>query len=156
MDYLHFYDAIAPIILGESIDHRIVFRASRYGYGEEGDYLNCPINKAGYERFLEALLSAEKVPLRDFEKGAYFEGCLPIEVMAERGEETLRFGHMKPVGLRDPRTEGGSCTPSSNSVKRTGMEPSITSWDLRLNSPIVNRSGCSASSRGSSTRSLYA
>ncbi|MBX6423649.1 methylenetetrahydrofolate--tRNA-(uracil(54)-C(5))-methyltransferase (FADH(2)-oxidizing) TrmFO [Thermosulfurimonas sp. F29] len=102
-DYFHFYDAIAPIVYADSINWDRVFRADRYGKGE-GAYVNCPLTREEYERFVEALLSAEKVPLKDFEEPRYFEGCLPIEVMAERGPETLRYGPMKPVGLVDPRT----------------------------------------------------
>ncbi|MDL1970511.1 MAG: methylenetetrahydrofolate--tRNA-(uracil(54)-C(5))-methyltransferase (FADH(2)-oxidizing) TrmFO [Candidatus Desulfofervidaceae bacterium] len=101
-DYLHFYDAIAPIVYAESINMEIAFRASRYGKGE--DYINCPMDEKEYDRFYEALLKAERVPLHTFEKPHFFEGCLPIEVMAERGKDTLRFGPMKPVGLTDPRT----------------------------------------------------
>ncbi|MDO9462227.1 MAG: methylenetetrahydrofolate--tRNA-(uracil(54)-C(5))-methyltransferase (FADH(2)-oxidizing) TrmFO, partial [Deltaproteobacteria bacterium] len=100
--YLYFYDAIAPIIFKESIDFNKVFKASRYAEGE-GDYLNCPMDEKQYKDFIQALKEAEKVPLKPFEKPVYFEGCLPIEVMAERGDETLRFGPMKPVGLKDPR-----------------------------------------------------
>ncbi|MDP2799610.1 MAG: methylenetetrahydrofolate--tRNA-(uracil(54)-C(5))-methyltransferase (FADH(2)-oxidizing) TrmFO [Deltaproteobacteria bacterium] len=100
--YLYFYDAIAPIIFKESIDFNKVFKASRYEEGE-GDYLNCPMDEKQYKNFIQALKEAEKVPLKPFEKPVYFEGCLPIEVMAERGDETLRFGPMKPVGLKDPR-----------------------------------------------------
>ncbi len=100
--HLHFYDAIAPIVYAETINLNIAFRASRYGMGE--DYINCPLNEKEYNRFYEALLKAERVPLHPFEKPRFFEGCLPIEVMAERGKDTLRFGPMKPVGLKDPRT----------------------------------------------------
>ncbi|WP_457755471.1 methylenetetrahydrofolate--tRNA-(uracil(54)-C(5))-methyltransferase (FADH(2)-oxidizing) TrmFO [Thermodesulfatator indicus] len=102
-EFFHFYDAIAPIIYAESINWDKVFKADRYSEGE-GAYINCPMTKEEYERFIDALLAAEKVPFKDFEKPKYFEGCLPIEVMAERGRETLRFGPMKPVGLKDPRT----------------------------------------------------
>ncbi len=102
-EYFHFYDAIAPIVYADSINWKKVFRADRYGKGE-GSYVNCPLSKEEYQRFVQALLSAEKVPLKDFENARYFEGCLPIEVMAERGTETLRYGPMKPVGLIDPRT----------------------------------------------------
>ncbi|HEC98761.1 MAG TPA: methylenetetrahydrofolate--tRNA-(uracil(54)-C(5))-methyltransferase (FADH(2)-oxidizing) TrmFO [Proteobacteria bacterium] len=101
-NYLYFYDAIAPIIFKDSIDFNVAFKASRYAEGE-GDYLNCPMDEKQYKDFIQALKEAEKVPLKPFEKPVYFEGCLPIEVMAERGDETLRFGPMKPVGLRDPR-----------------------------------------------------
>ncbi|MFC1523171.1 methylenetetrahydrofolate--tRNA-(uracil(54)-C(5))-methyltransferase (FADH(2)-oxidizing) TrmFO [Thermodesulfobacteriota bacterium] len=100
---LAFYDAIAPIVSAESLDDQIVFRASRYDDGI-GDYLNCPMDKEQYLSFIAALRGAQKVPLKAFEEQKYFEGCLPIEVMLERGEDTLRFGPMKPVGLPDPRT----------------------------------------------------
>jgi methylenetetrahydrofolate--tRNA-(uracil-5-)-methyltransferase len=100
--HLHFYDAIAPIVAAESIDLRKVFRASRYGAGE--DYLNCPFSEAEYAAFYEALTSAEQAPLKSFEEPRYFEGCLPVEIMAARGFRTLLFGPMKPVGLTDPQT----------------------------------------------------
>ena len=103
-DYLHFFDAIAPVIEADSIDRSIVFAASRYGKGEGDDYLNCPMDEQEYVRFVEALLSGEKAPLHAFDETPFFEGCLPIEEMARRGRDTLRFGPMKPVGLRDPRT----------------------------------------------------
>jgi methylenetetrahydrofolate--tRNA-(uracil-5-)-methyltransferase len=103
-DRLYFYDAIAPIVSAESLDLTRVFAASRYGKGDGDDYLNCPLNEAEYLRFVEELVAAEKVPSRDFEKIIHFEGCMPVETMAERGVETLRFGPMKPVGLADPRT----------------------------------------------------
>ncbi len=102
-DHLAFYDAIAPIVSADSLDYDIIFRASRYDDGP-GDYLNCPMNEEQYKQFSRALLDGDKVPLKDFEKKKYFEGCLPVEVMNERGENTLRFGPMKPVGLPDPRT----------------------------------------------------
>lgn len=102
--YLYFYDAIAPIVTAESIDRTTVFAASRYGKGDGDDYLNCPFSREEYEAFVDALLAAEKVPARDFEKVVHFEGCMPVEEMAARGRETLRFGPMKPVGLVDPRT----------------------------------------------------
>ncbi len=102
-DYFHFYDAIAPIVYADSIDWTKVFKADRYG-DEEGAYVNCPLSEEEYYRLVEALLAAEKVPFKEFEKPRYFEGCLPIEVMAERGKDTLRFGPLKPVGLIDPRT----------------------------------------------------
>lgn len=101
---LYFYDAIAPIIAASSIDQSIAFRASRYGKGSGDDYLNCPLSEAEYLAFIEAILAAEKVVPHAFEDAKYFEGCLPIEVMAARGLDTLRFGPMKPVGLPDPRT----------------------------------------------------
>jgi len=103
-DYLYFYDAIAPIVTTESVDRTIAFAASRYGKGDGADYLNCPLNEAQYAAFVAELLAAEKVTSKDFEKVVHFEGCMPIEEMAARGVETLRFGPMKPVGLPDPRT----------------------------------------------------
>ncbi len=106
-DRLAYYDAIAPIVSAESIDESKVFRQSRYGKGgEAGDkaYVNCPFDEAQYKAFVAALCAAEKVEARAFEDVRYFEGCLPCEVMAERGEMTLAFGPMKPVGLVDPRT----------------------------------------------------
>lgn len=102
-EQLYFYDAISPIVYGDSIDSSVAFRASRWEDGE-GDYLNLPLDRAQYEAFVEALLVAEQVPLHAFEAGLYFEGCLPIEEMARRGPETLAYGPMKPVGLVDPRT----------------------------------------------------
>jgi methylenetetrahydrofolate--tRNA-(uracil-5-)-methyltransferase len=102
-NYLYFYDAISPIIEGDSIDHTKVFRASRYD-DDTGDYLNCPLNKDEYEKFWQALREGEKVPLRPFEEIKFFSGCLPIEIIAESGKATLAFGPMKPVGLRDPKT----------------------------------------------------
>jgi methylenetetrahydrofolate--tRNA-(uracil-5-)-methyltransferase len=102
---LAFYDSIAPIISHDSIDTGIAFFASRWGKGGEEDYLNCPMSKEDYEIFLRELRAADVYPGHDWENIPYFEGCLPIEVMAERGEDTLRFGPMKPVGLRDPRTD---------------------------------------------------
>lgn len=101
---LYFYDAIAPIVAADSVDLSIAYRASRYGKGSPDDYLNCPLDRPAYEAFLAAMLAAEKVTPHEFEEAKYFEGCLPVEVMAERGPDTLRFGCMKPVGLDDPRT----------------------------------------------------
>jgi methylenetetrahydrofolate--tRNA-(uracil-5-)-methyltransferase len=127
-EQLAFYDAISPIVLAESIDHARVFRASRWGRSllvapasvpagasteacatgtvppDDGDYLNCPFTAAEYDAFFQALMTAERAAVHDFEKEKFFEGCLPIEVMAHRGVDTLRFGPMKPVGLVDPRT----------------------------------------------------
>jgi len=105
-DHLYFYDAISPIVLAETIDMGKVFRASRWDRGEtdEGDYLNCPMTREEYERFYDAVVSAESATVHDFDKEKFFEGCLPIEVMAHRGRDTLRFGPMKPVGLVDPHT----------------------------------------------------
>jgi methylenetetrahydrofolate--tRNA-(uracil-5-)-methyltransferase len=99
---LAFYDAIAPIVERESIDESVAFEAGRFG--EDADYLNCPMSRAEYDAFLDALLEADVYPGHDWEQIPYFEGCLPIEVMASRGRDTLRFGPMKPIGLEDPRT----------------------------------------------------
>ncbi|MBK5274440.1 MAG: methylenetetrahydrofolate--tRNA-(uracil(54)-C(5))-methyltransferase (FADH(2)-oxidizing) TrmFO [Desulfuromonadales bacterium] len=103
-DRLYFYDAIAPIVSAESLDMTKVFAASRYGKGDGDDYLNCPLDEVEYLAFVAELVGSEKVPSRDFEKIVHFEGCMPVETMAERGVETLRFGPMKPVGLADPRS----------------------------------------------------
>lgn len=101
---LSFYDAVAPIVTAESLDYDKVFAASRYGRGE-ADYLNCPFNKEEYEAFHAALIAAERAPLHDFDGDlTVYEGCMPIEVMAARGADTIRFGPLRPVGLRDPRT----------------------------------------------------
>ncbi len=125
--HLYFYDAISPIVLAESLDMSTVFRASRWGRSlraagaaasdgptsagpacgvddGQGDYLNCPFTAGEYARFYQALMAAERAPLHEFDDARFFEGCLPIEVMASRGVDTLRFGPMKPVGLADPRT----------------------------------------------------
>jgi len=113
-DHLFFFDAIAPVIHADSINMEIAFRASRYSTGDqdEGDYINCPLTREEYYTFVEALLNAERIELRSFEEaiktgvkaGHFFEGCLPIEIIAERGLDSLAFGPMRPVGLRDPRT----------------------------------------------------
>jgi len=103
-DKLYFYDSIAPIVAADSVDEAAAYRASRWGRGDGADYLNLPLDEAAYRAFVGALLTAEKVPPHAFEEPRYFEGCLPIEVMAERGPETLAHGPMKPVGLVDPRT----------------------------------------------------
>lgn len=102
-EYLYFYDAAAPIIEKDSIDMNKVFVASRYDKGEAA-YLNCPMSEEEFNRFYEALISAETVPLKEFEKEVFFEGCMPIEVMANRGRQTMLFGPLKPVGLIDPNT----------------------------------------------------
>ena len=101
--HLYFYDAISPIVDADSINMDIVFLASRYSKGGD-DYLNCPMDEPGYNAFYDALLAAEKVQPKEFEKTAYFEGCVPIEVMAERGRHTMQFGPLKPVGLKNPKT----------------------------------------------------
>ncbi|HVZ77535.1 MAG TPA: methylenetetrahydrofolate--tRNA-(uracil(54)-C(5))-methyltransferase (FADH(2)-oxidizing) TrmFO, partial [Gemmatimonadaceae bacterium] len=109
VESLAFYDAIAPIIARDSIDDSVVFRASRYDKetmdgADEGAYLNCPMTRQEYEAFIDALVAADQHQGHDFDGVPYFEGCMPVEEMARRGRETLRFGPMKPVGLTDPRT----------------------------------------------------
>ena len=101
-EYLYFYDAIAPIVDAETLDLSRLFWASRYGKGGGEDYLNAPLSRAQYLAFVEALVAAEVLPLRDFERALFFEGCLPVEEMARRGVDTLRYGPMKPVGLTAP------------------------------------------------------
>ncbi len=120
-DYLYFYDAISPIVSADSIDMGVAFRASRWGRSlgpagaqpagpacgvddGEGDYLNCPMNASEYRAFYDALVQAQSATVHDFDRERFFEGCLPVEVLAHRGVDTLRFGPMKPVGLADPRT----------------------------------------------------
>jgi methylenetetrahydrofolate--tRNA-(uracil-5-)-methyltransferase len=116
-DHLYFFDALSPIVEAESVDPAIAFRASRYGRGEsdDGDYLNCPMTRIEYEAFVGALASAERIPLREFEEaiesgvragsGMFFEGCLPVEILAGREILALAYGPLRPVGLRDPRSE---------------------------------------------------
>lgn len=102
-DHLFFYDAVAPVVELDSVDMTVAYRKDRYEDG--GDYINCPMDKESYLRFYDALVSAQRAPLRDFEKDAkYFEGCMPVEVLASRGLDTLRFGPLRPVGLEDPRS----------------------------------------------------
>ncbi len=101
---LAFYDAIAPVVADDSLDHDRLYALSRYGKGGGDDYLNVPLDREGYERFLDALIAGDQYQAHDFDQVPYFEGCLPVEEMARRGRETLRFGPMKPVGLPDPRT----------------------------------------------------
>ncbi len=126
---LYFYDSIAPILSGDSIDMDIAFRQSRYGKGDGDDYLNLPMTKEEYYRFIAEVKAGQKLTPHAFEEPKYFEGCLPIEVMAERGDETLAFGPMKPVGLMDPRTgqsavRGGAAAhggPGGHLVEHGGL-----------------------------------
>ena len=123
---LYFYDAIAPIVAAESVDMKVAFRQSRYGKGGGDDYLNLPMNREAYTRFVTEVRAGQKVTPHAFEEPKYFEGCLPIEVMAERGEETLAFGPMKPVGLVDPRTK-----QQPHAVVQLRMEDRAgTAWNL--------------------------
>lgn len=103
-DNLHFYDAVAPIVSAESIDYDKAFFASRYGKGDS-DYLNCAMNKEEYLDFYNALVNAERVELKNFEKSEIFDGCMPIEIMASRGEDTMRYGPLRPVGIRNPKDD---------------------------------------------------
>ncbi|MGI6142464.1 MAG: FADH(2)-oxidizing methylenetetrahydrofolate--tRNA-(uracil(54)-C(5))-methyltransferase TrmFO [bacterium] len=103
-DHLYFYDAAAPIVTLESLDKDVIFRASRYGKGEEEAYINCPLTREEYERLWEALVAGEVYEGKDFEEKRFFEGCMPVEELARRGRDTLRYGPLKPVGLKDPRT----------------------------------------------------
>ena len=103
-DEFYFYDAAAPIVTVDSINFDKAFKASRYGKGDEPAYINCPMTREEYLQFRADLITAEKTKPHEFEKEIFFEGCLPVEVLAARGEDTLRFGPMKPVGLEDPRT----------------------------------------------------
>lgn len=123
---LYFYDAIAPIVSADSVDMNVAFRQSRYGKGDGDDYLNLPLNEAEYHAFVQALCAGEKVVPHAFEEPRYFEGCLPIEVMAERGVETLAFGPMKPVGLVDPRT--GQVSHAVVQLRRE--DRAGTAWNL--------------------------
>ena len=124
---LSFFDAIAPVVAADSLETGSLFPASRYGKGGGDDYLNAPMDQERYVAFVEALRSAEKVPEREFEREIpYFEGCLPIEVMAERGLDTLRYGPMKPVGLRDPRT--GRLPYAVVQLRRDDL--AATQWNL--------------------------
>ncbi len=109
-EHLYFYDALAPIVTADSIDMSVAFRASRYGRGD-ADYINCPMTEGEYDRFVEALVATERFPLRNFERedARFFEGCLPVEVLAARGRDALAFGPLRPVGLTDPRTGRRPC-----------------------------------------------
>lgn len=105
-DSLHFFDAIAPIVEADSVDMANAWKQSRYDKGDGDDYINCPLTREEYEAFVDALLTGEKITFKEWEKNTpYFEGCLPVEIMAQRGRDTLMYGPMKPVGLTDPRTQ---------------------------------------------------
>ena len=140
---LAFFDAIAPVISEESIDRSIVFSASRWGKGEgeEGDYLNCPMTKEEYDAFVEALKTGEEHAGHDWENVPYFEGCLPIEVMAHRGHDTLRFGPMKPVGLPVPQWEGRRAwaVVQLRREDRAGQMWNLVGFQTRLRIPEQKR-----------------
>ncbi len=134
-DQLAFYDAIAPIVYADSLDREIVFSASRYQEGP-GDYLNCPMDRDQYRHFIQSLLSAPQVQLHDFEEPRYFEGCLPIEIMAARGEDTPRFGPLKPVGLIDPRTgEEPYAVVQLRKENREGILYNLVGFQTKLTHP---------------------
>ena len=143
---LAFYDAIAPIIARESIDDEKVFRASRYGKetmegaDEDGAYLNCPMTREEYEAFLDALVSADQYHGHEFDEVPYFEGCMPVEVMAQRGRDTLRFGPLKPVGLRDPRTgRDAHAVVQLRQEDRAGRMWNLVGFQTRLRIPEQQR-----------------
>ena len=124
-EQLYFYDSISPIVAADSIDMSRVYMAARYDKGT-ADYINCPMTKEEYDQFLDAVLEAQSVDAKDWENLNYFESCLPIEEIARRGRDTLRFGPMKPVGLRNPHT--GRCPTLWYSCGRRICEPTPTMW----------------------------
>jgi methylenetetrahydrofolate--tRNA-(uracil-5-)-methyltransferase len=137
---LAFYDAIAPIVSSESLDHDRLYALSRYGKGEGDDYLNAPFDATGYEHFLDALLEADQHQGHAFDQVPYFEGCLPVEEMARRGRETLRFGPMKPVGLPDPRSgREPYAVLQLRREDRTGQMWNLVGFQTRLRIPEQQR-----------------
>jgi len=143
---LAFYDAIAPIVARDSVDYSIVFRGSRYGKetmesaDEGGAYLNCPLTREQYNAFLDALISADQFHGHEFDKVPYFEGCMPVEVMAQRGRDTLRFGPLKPVGLRDPRTgRDAYAVVQLRQEDRAGRMWNLVGFQTRLRIPEQQR-----------------
>jgi methylenetetrahydrofolate--tRNA-(uracil-5-)-methyltransferase len=143
---LAFYDAIAPIVARDSIDDSIVFRGSRYGKetmeaaDEGGAYLNCPLSREQYDAFLDALISADQYHGHEFDEVPYFEGCMPVEVMAQRGRDTLRFGPLKPVGLRDPRTGSDAyAVVQLRQEDRAGRMWNLVGFQTRLRIPEQQR-----------------
>lgn len=146
VDALAFYDAIAPIVSRESIDDAIVFRGSRYdketmeGADGGGAYLNCPMTREQYDGFLDALISADQYHGHEFDEAPYFEGCMPVEVMAQRGRDTLRFGPLKPVGLRDPRTgRDAHAVVQLRQEDRAGRMWNMVGFQTRLRIPEQQR-----------------
>ena len=143
---LAFYDAIAPIVARDSIDDALVFRGSRYGKetmegaGSDGAYLNCPMSRDQYEEFLDALISADQYHGHEFDEVPYFEGCMPVEVMAKRGRDTMRFGPLKPVGLRDPRTgREAHAVVQLRQEDRAGRMWNLVGFQTRLRIPEQQR-----------------
>jgi methylenetetrahydrofolate--tRNA-(uracil-5-)-methyltransferase len=146
IEALAFYDAIAPIVARESVDDSIVFRGSRYGKetmeaaDEGGAYLNCPMSREQYDAFLDALISADQYHGHEFDEVPYFEGCMPVEVMAQRGRDTLRFGPLKPVGLRDPRTgRDAYAVVQLRQEDRAGRMWNLVGFQTRLRIPEQQR-----------------
>ncbi len=140
VDSLAFYDAIAPIVNDESLNHDALFRASRYGKGEGDDFLNAPFTAQGYDAFLDALIAADQYTGHDFDAVPYFEGCLPIEEMAQRGRDTLRFGPLKPVGLPDPRTgREAHAIVQLRREDRAGQMWNLVGFQTRLRIPEQKR-----------------
>ncbi|ACB84965.1 methylenetetrahydrofolate--tRNA-(uracil(54)-C(5))-methyltransferase (FADH(2)-oxidizing) TrmFO [Natranaerobius thermophilus] len=138
-DFLYFYDAAAPIVTYESINKNIAYWASRYGKGTP-DYLNCPMTKEEYEDFYQELINAEKVPLKSFEKEVVFEGCMPVEQMANRGKDTLVFGPLKPVGLENPNTgEMPYAVVQLRKDNREGTLYNLVGFQTRLKWPEQRR-----------------
>jgi methylenetetrahydrofolate--tRNA-(uracil-5-)-methyltransferase len=143
---LAFYDAIAPIVARDSIDDSLVFRASRYGKetmdgaGDDGAYLNCPMSREQYDAFLDALVAADQYHGHEFDEVPYFEGCMPVEVMAQRGRDTMRFGPLKPVGLRDPRTgREAYAVVQLRQEDRAGRMWNLVGFQTRLRIPEQQR-----------------
>lgn len=137
---LYFYDAIAPIVSADSVDLAVAFRQSRWGRGFGDDYLNLPMDAAQYQAFVAALRAGEKVAPHDFEEARYFEGCLPVEVMAERGEEVLAHGPLKPVGLRDPKTgKQPHAVVQLRQENRAGTAYNLVGFQTRLTWPEQRR-----------------
>ncbi|HJU65372.1 MAG TPA: methylenetetrahydrofolate--tRNA-(uracil(54)-C(5))-methyltransferase (FADH(2)-oxidizing) TrmFO, partial [Gemmatimonadaceae bacterium] len=143
---LAFFDAIAPVVARDSIDDSIVFRASRYGKesmenaGEEGAYINCPFTREQYEAFVDALLEGDQYKGHDFDEVPYFEGCLPVEEMVRRGRDVLRFGPLKPVGLRDPRTgREAYAVAQLRQEDRAGRMWNLVGFQTRLRIPEQQR-----------------
>src|SRR3990172_3783621 len=134
-DLIYFYDAISPVISGSSINEEIAFRASRYDKGG-ADYINCPMGKEEYEHFYNMLIAADKATLREFEDIPYFEGCMPVEAMAERGRDTLVYGPLKPVGLKDPRSgETPYAVVQLRQEDRFGQAYNMVGFQTRLKWP---------------------
>lgn len=138
-DLIYFYDAISPIISGDSINEDIAFRASRYNKGG-ADYINCPLSKEEYEQFYNMLITADRAPVKDFENIPYFEGCMPVEVLAVRGIDTLIFGPLKPVGLKDPRSgEQPYAVVQLRQEDKYGQAYSVVGFQTRLKWPEQRR-----------------